>query len=268
VCALALVLGHASDVVAVEGPRFSTAEELKRDVDAAPCNGTARLDAVIALFKGMGATDAEICVDYTGRSRNVVVRKPGGSDEVVVVGAHYDKTAEGCGAVDNWTGIVSLAHAYRTLRTVQLNKTVLFVAFDQEERGLAGSYEMVNAIPKRDLQKYCAMINFDSFGMGRPQAAPNLSSPKLTKCVEETAKVLKIPFSSFPIDGARADSLSFKARGIPAVTMHGLTNEWQRVLHSPKDVAQRVDSNELYLSYRLALVVIAKVSEEPCGAFR
>jgi Zn-dependent M28 family amino/carboxypeptidase len=216
----------------------------------------------------MGATDVEICVDDTGSTRNLVVRKPGNSDGVVVLGAHYDKTLEGCGAVDNWTGIVALAHAYRTLKPVQFDKTILFVAFDQEERGRAGSQAMVKAIPENDLEKYCAMINFDSFGMGRPQVAPNLSSPKLTTYVEEIAKLVKIPFSAFPIEGAGADSLSFKAKGIPSVTMHGVTNEWQRVLHSPKDVSERVNPDALYLTYRLALVVIAKVAEEPCGAFR
>ena len=52
-----------------------------------------------------------------------------------MIGAHYDKTINGCGAIDNWTGIVALAHIYKSLKDAPLQKNVVLVAFGKEEQG-------------------------------------------------------------------------------------------------------------------------------------
>ena len=80
-----------------------------------------------------------------------------------------DKVNTGCGALDNWTGIVALAHVFRALRSVPLKKTILFVGFGKEEEGLVGSHAMVDAIKKDGVSEYCAMINIDSLGLAVPQ---------------------------------------------------------------------------------------------------
>ena len=77
----------------------------------------------------MGVTDSEMAVEKYKRVENVVIRKPGTSDGVIVIGAHYDKVNDGCGALDNWTGIVTIAHLYRSLKSVATQKTILFVGF-------------------------------------------------------------------------------------------------------------------------------------------
>src|SRR4030095_6437012 len=103
------------------------------------------------------------------------------TDEKIIVGAHYDKVADGCGAIDNWTGIVAMAHLYKTLKEIPLNKTVWFVAFGKEEKGLIGSRAMTEAIKKEDVAQFCAMINIDSLGLTAPQVLRNLSNPKLVE---------------------------------------------------------------------------------------
>src|SRR3712207_7015935 len=44
--------------------------------------------------------------------------------------------------------IVALSHLYRTLKDVPLKKTLVFVAFGKEEKGLVGSRAMTDAIGK------------------------------------------------------------------------------------------------------------------------
>src|SRR5574341_2300089 len=106
--------------------RLSTTDEIKSEFDSVPCKNNDRLGAVIALFEKMGAKPEEITVEKINSAENVVVRKPAAenSTEKIVIGAHYDKTDNGCGAVDNWTGIVAIAHIYRTLKDVPMKKNI------------------------------------------------------------------------------------------------------------------------------------------------
>ncbi len=194
--------------------------------------------------------------------------KPGASTEKIVIGAHYDKTADGCGAIDNWTGQVALTHLYRTLRDVPLEKTLVFVAFGREEKGLVGSRAMTSAIPEEQLAGYCAMINIDSLGLGPPQVADNMSSKPLANFTEALAKEMEIPFAHASIGRANSDSSSFVARKIPAVTIHGLDNQWQRILHSPRDRPDKVNAASVYLGYRLALGMLVRLDRAACDAYR
>src|SRR5205823_1677856 len=134
--------------------------------------------------------------------QNLVVTKKGKSDETIVVSAHYDKVRDGCGAIDNWTGIVIIANIYRSLRDVDMEKTVLFVAFDKEELGLFGSNAMVKAIPKDRRDFYCSNINLDSFGFTYPQVLDNASTPKMAEMVKMLAEELKMPYAHASLEGA------------------------------------------------------------------
>jgi hypothetical protein len=187
---------------------------------------------------------------------------------MIVVGAHYDKVPDGCGAIDNWTGIVTIAHLYQTLRTASLQKTIVFVAFGKEEQQLAGSRAMVGAINKDQVAQFCEMINFDSLGLAAPQVADNMSSRKLASFVGEVAGDLKFPFHHARIMGAEADSDSFIGKKIPSVTIHGLTNEWPRILHTGNDQVRKVNFLSVYSGYRLGLELLIRLDKSPCGEYR
>ncbi len=247
---------------------IASVEEIKSEFNSVPCKDTDRLNAAKALFAKMGAADADMSVEKFKNVENLVVRKQGTSQEILVIGAHYDKVADGCGAIDNWTGIVTLAHLYKSLRNVPLEKTILFVAFGKEEKGLVGSRAMVSAISKEQLPQYCAMINIDSLGLAVPQAADNMSSKKLELFVADTAKIMKIGFNHATIQGADADSSAFIEKKIPAVTIHGLNNDWPTILHSRNDQPAKVNSASVYLGYRLVLAMVNRLEETPCGTYR
>jgi Iap family predicted aminopeptidase len=250
--------------------RLSTAEEIKSEFNSVPCKDKDRLGAVKALFEKMGAKPEEITVEKISSAENVIIRKPAatGSTEKIVIGAHYDKTDNGCGAVDNWTGVVAIAHIYRTLKDVPMKKSIIFVAFGKEEKGLVGSSEMTRAIKKEQAPEYCAMINVDSLGMGIPQTLDNVSSKKLIDFTGSLAKEMNIPFAPTRVDGASSDSASFISKKIPAVTIHSLNNQWRNILHTGNDQASKVNQESVYLSYRLTAALLVRVDEADCQAFR
>ena len=248
--------------------KVSTPEQIKEDFTAVQCDDKKRLDAVKAIFEREGAPASDVTSDQHKDVENFVLTKKGASSEKIVVGAHFDKVAHGCGAVDNWTGIVTLAHLYRTLKDVPLKKTLVIVGFGKEEKGLVGSRAMTKTITKEQATEYCAMINIDSLGLAPPQVADNMSSKKLGQFTEDLAKEMKMPFSRARIEGANSDSSSFVEKNIPAVTIHGMSNEWSNILHSGNDQVSKVNPLSVYLAYRLTLAMVARLDQAPCAAYK
>lgn len=250
-------------------PNFSSVEDIQKDLAAVPCKGNSeRLKAVQTLFENLGAPSKDISIERRNGVKNIIVRKQGSSSELIVIGAHYDKVNDGCGAIDNWTGIVTIAHIYKTLKDVELKKTVLFVGFGREEEGLIGSREIVKAIDKSQLYQYCAMINIDSLGLGVPHVESSISSAKLLVRASVLARQLQMPFHQSSILTIDSDSSSFLARKIPAISILGLSSDWKRVLHTRNDQVASIDPINVFHGYRLALAVFGEVENSTCDAFR
>jgi len=100
------------------------------------------------------------------------------AEEVLVIGAHYDHLGRGGegsakpgsreihnGADDNASGIAVLLETARQLATNQAEsrRTILFIAFTGEERGLLGSAHYCRE-PLLPLEQTVAMFNFDMVG--------------------------------------------------------------------------------------------------------
>ncbi len=249
---------------------FSPKEAVEASVKSVPCPHNERLDGVRRLFKEAGATDEEIQVEKFDKDKisNVVVRKKGTTDETIVIGAHYDRTNMGCGVVDNWTGVTIVSHIYKTLRPLETTKSYVFVAFDREEEGLKGSRQMAKAMEKPAINQTCAMVNFDSFGMAAPMALKNASSPKLIRLATDLADESKFKFQAVEIEGASSDSVSFRDRKIPSITLSGLAGNWQQILHTSDDKIGKVNMDSVYMGYRFGLVYLANLDAAPCQAHR
>ncbi|MEP6848245.1 MAG: M20/M25/M40 family metallo-hydrolase [Acidobacteriota bacterium] len=267
-----LLLSLAPGSVLVGQPataKYATKEELTDELKAAPCKNSKRLEAAAALFVTMGARDADISVSKLDDVQNLVVTKKGKTDETVIVGAHYDKVDAGCGAIDNWTGITTIANIYRTLSSIDTQKTYLFVAFDKEERGLIGSQAMVRSFKKAEkLPSVCWMVNIDSLGFTNPKVFDNASTPKMTEKATALADELKMKFVHRRIEGADADSDAFLKKGIPAITFDGLNPDWQRYLHTNNDKFENINIDAVMNGYSFVLRYVAKLDDLPCSEFR
>jgi Iap family predicted aminopeptidase len=79
---------------------------------------------------------------------------------------------------------------------------------------------------------------------------------------------MKAPFAHGLVAGGDSDSTSFNRKGIPAMTIHSLTNEWPKILHSDNDNPSKVNHDSVYLGYRLALALLVRVDQADCKSFR
>ena len=115
----------------------------------------------------------------SGVTYNVAGLLPGADPtlgtETIIISAHHDHDGASPGAggkLDIWhgaddngsgtVGVVELAHAFAA-NPLRPKRSILFVVFAAEERGLLGSYYMA-AHPLRPLATTRAMINFDMIG--------------------------------------------------------------------------------------------------------
>lgn len=115
----------------------------------------------------------------TGTTYNVAGLLPGSDPaltaETLLISGHHDHDGQSGteiwhGADDNGSGtvgVVELAHAFAA-NAARPRRSILFVVFASEERGLLGSYFMA-AHPLRPLATTRAMLNFDM--IGRNEAA-------------------------------------------------------------------------------------------------
>jgi len=248
---------------------MSTEAEVAQDVAQVNCKDSARIGAVRQLWEKLGAPQSDIATEKSGTTENLVLRKKAfvETKDTIVLGAHYDKTAMGCGAIDNWTGIVAISHIYRSIKDLPMKKNLLLVAFGSEEQGLVGSKAMLKALQKNELEQFCVMINVDSLGMTNPLVANNLSSKSLIETTLEVAKNSGIKTGTIELPGAGADSVAFMEKGIPAVTICGLDPQWRQILHSGFDQVRRVKTEEVYQGYKLALNLLLTVEKSDCRAF-
>ena len=109
--------------------------------------------------------------------------------ETIIISGHHDHdgmTNEGVwhGADDNASGtvgVVTLARAFQA-NAAKPKRSILFITFAAEERGLLGAYYLA-AHPVRDLATTRAMLNFDMIGrdeMPSPQTDGLIEIPKET----------------------------------------------------------------------------------------
>lgn len=245
-----------------------TQATIESDMQLHVCKNDDRLDAVKNLFKLKGASDEQMKVETVDHVTNLILTKKGKSDETIVIGAHYDKVSAGCGAIDNWTGIVVLANLFGKYKNIETGKTLVFVAFGREEEGLIGARAFVKSIPKEKRVQICEMLNLDSFGMTYPQILLKVSDREMAMFARELADEVKMPLGSPTIEDADADSSAFREKDIPAITLSGLTARWRETLHTSQDKIKNVNHQAVFVGYNFANLLLTRIEPKPCDAFR
>lgn len=176
----------------------------------------------------------------------------------IVVGGHWDFINSGTGAVDDWSGAAMLPSLYQSLKGAPRRHRFLFIAFADEEQGLLGSKKYVGALPAADRQKIRAMINLECLGMQPPEVWVSRADNRLLNLYAAAAHSLGLASIGADVDRAGDDdSHPFLSAGIPVLTIHSVTSQNIRTLHSPADTLAAINRDYYYASYRLAAAYLA-----------
>ena len=227
---------------------------------------------------------------YTTPARNVVGLIEGADpvlrNEVVIITAHHDHNGvEGetvfNGADDDGSGIVGLleiaeAYAEATRDGQRPRRTVIFAAWDAEERGLLGAWYHTER-PRFTLRNIAAVLNMDM--IGRNEEVPEDGGSRFrgleVQTAESNANAINILGQTYSADMKaaveeanemyglelkfrydnnrsnllrRSDHWPFLQNGVPALWFHtGLHPDY----HTPDDTPERIEYEKMERIARL-----------------
>ena len=178
-------------------------------------DGAARRAAIARVL-----TDAKITHELqeaseSGRSlTNIVATVPGQTSKTILLGAHYDRVAQGNGVLDNGASCAVLLNMLQNLKARPASLTVRVVFFDLEELGLLGSKAYFAKTANDPRPAYA--VNLDVFGYGDSffVATPNPAGTlvaKLQQVAGESGVSLRpVPPAQYP----GSDHINMIAAGI------------------------------------------------------
>ena len=116
---------------------------------------------ILERFEELGL-DARL--QRIGPGRQNVVARWGDREPHIVIGAHFDGQGRGyASASDNAAGVAVMLELARDLREAELEPSLVFIAFDDEERGLHGSRHYA-AEPVYPLDNAISVVILDTMG--------------------------------------------------------------------------------------------------------
>lgn len=217
--------------------------------------------------RSLGSLTASIAVDLkpaVAVSDNVIGRLPGKgplANQTLVIGAHYDHVGMGGyaslapgtiavhnGADDNASGtatmLASAGQLSRRLEGVASHRSVLFIGFTGEERGLLGSQHYVKN-PVVPIEQTAMMINLDMVGRLRDNELTVYgtgTAGELDSIVESANKRYAFNLYKVASGYGPSDHQSFYRAGVPVLFFFtGLHNDY----HRPSDDFDKIDFGNL-----------------------
>lgn len=217
--------------------------------------------------RSLDSVTANLSVDLkpaAAVSDNVIGRLSGKgalAGETIVVGAHYDHVGMGGyaslapgtiavhnGADDNASGTAAMlacAEALKPrLQSTASHRTILFIAFTGEERGLVGSQHYVDH-PVLPIGTTTSMINLDMVGRVRDNELTVYgtgSASSLESVVDAANKTSGFDLFKVASGYGPSDHQSFYRAGVPVLFFFtGLHNDY----HRPSDDFDKIDFGNL-----------------------
>jgi len=181
-------------------------------------------------------------------SQNIILTIPGQSEQIIVVGAHYD-TLPYPGASDNASGTALLLESAYRMRYVEHYYTFVYIFFGAEEMGLLGARYYMDTRKDVEVDNILFMVNVDVlfegphllYVVGSGADAAWITDAWDRIACDLDAQHDELEFTSFP-GGLHmgSDHIIFYREGIPVIWFMGLArrmtgNFYARVLHSTRD---------------------------------
>ncbi len=213
-------------------------------------------------------------------ARNVLGFLPGSDptlkNEVIVIGAHYDHLGAGHhggslggrnaqgeihnGADDNASGTAGIIELAQAFSQHPPKRSLLFIGFSGEERGLLGSAHWVKS-PTLPIERVAGMINLDMIGRlreGRLEVGGVGTAKPFTEMVKKEVLAEGLVPKLTPSGFGPSDHASFCKAGIPVLFFFtGLHADY----HRPTDDVERLNAEGAAKVARVAQRCIQQIAD-------
>ncbi len=261
-----LVEAGAAGFVMLSGTPIDEGEDLRparrslRGVEETPIQGVTvhYKDAVELVERGASRVRLILRQEKEKRiSRNLILRIDGSqrADEILTVSAHYDSVPEGPGAYDNIAGAAIVMELCRYFSVHRPRRTIEFLWFGAEEKGLYGSLNYVER-HSEELASHRFNMNVDLAGQTIGGTVIGVTgNPEICQILSAYAHEAGMGVSlKHQIWGS--DSNSFAWKGVPAMTL----NRDGFGMHTRHDTAALISAWSLERSSRLLAMVAERLA--------
>lgn len=261
-----LVEAGAAGFVMLSGTPIDEGEDLRparrslRGVEETPIQGVTvhYKDAVELVERGASRVRLILRQEKEKRiSRNLILRIDGSqrADEILTVSAHYDSVPEGPGAYDNMAGAAIVMELCRYFSVHRPRRTMEFLWFGAEEKGLYGSLNYVER-HSEELASHRFNMNVDLAGQTIGGTVIGVTgNPKICQILSAYAHEAGMGVSlKHQIWGS--DSNSFAWKGVPAMTL----NRDGFGMHTRHDTAALISAWSLERSSCLLAMVVERLA--------
>ena len=202
--------------------------------------------------------------EISRKSANVAVRILGKKypEEIVTVTAHYDSVPEGPGAYDNMSGGAIVMEAFYYFAEHRPARTMEFIWFGSEEKGLVGSRNYVKS-HEAEMRNHVFNLNVDLAGQllgGNVlgvTADPSVCT-ELKALMEENRLGVTIKNQVWA-----SDSNTFAWKGVPALTL----NRDGFGMHTRHDTVEYISPRGLEEGVKTLCTAAAWAANEPHFSF-
>ena len=202
--------------------------------------------------------------EISRKSANVAVRILGTEfpEEIVTVTAHYDSVPEGPGAYDNMSGGAIVMEAFHYFAEHRPARTLEFIWFGSEEKGLVGSRNYVKS-HEAEMRNHVFNLNVDLAGQllgGNVlgvTADPSVCT-ELKALMEENRLGVTIKNQVWA-----SDSNTFAWKGVPALTL----NRDGFGMHTRHDTVEYISPRGLEEGAKTLCTAAAWAANEPHFSF-
>jgi hypothetical protein len=258
----------------------------------------AAADYIRRIWTDQGFTVSEEGFQAGGQPcANLVVehKRPGQTQGILLVGAHYDSVLGSPGANDNATGVAILLEMSRTLKQDILPKPLRFVAFVNEEPPYFLTEEMgsrVHALRARQRgDTIAAMISLETLGYYSTAPGSQAYPPPFGALYPNTGNFLAVvgnlpsrrlvveflthfmSATDFPVEGIAtfesvpgvnwSDHWSFWKEGYPALMLTDTAPFRYPEYHTGRDLPEQVTSPELARAAHGIIQAVRRLAAAP-----
>ncbi len=226
--------------------------------------------------RSMPIRESNITLTVNIKRNEIAVKNVGGvipgSDEVIVIGGHYDHLGYGQmgstdsergvhnGADDNASGIAEMIELARIMATDPPGPTVWFVAFTGEEVGLVGSNWFVNN-PPSPIEEVKYMLNFDMIGRITNDKLSLLGIESASELMDLALEVSDRSPLELACSGGgygASDQTSFYIKGVPVSHFLSTLHE---DYHNMKDDISKINSPQMVDLLDLSLDLVYTIAD-------
>lgn len=183
------------------------------------------------------------------------------SNDILILGAHYDAISNMPGANDNASGIAVLLELARMMQDLPCDTQIKFVAFDAEELGIIGSKAYAEQMGE-DAKRTIGMLNFDMLA-GAKQEVPRVYSASGEKNLLSDILNSHYNYTDVKIYGdmiGGSDHMAFEPYKIPNLSF---TNKLiPEENHNTQDTIDNISRDMLEYSVEAAFAIIQQITRD------